>query len=253
MVPVLGEVPCRFRGVYCLRALDSSPCTTHGPYNFPSVFHWFFSVVLPFLFPGGAVRFLFVFFLPILSRAFVRFVRSKISPFFCPILSFRSCIPRYRSLFVPIVRASYICSPVSWAPRHPRTRPAAGGWDRFLSWVDSVGGGQFRVDPESVRSDADGIIAAVLPGDGGGSGGGNCNAPLSLLIRFYANGVCRVKLDEPPPAPRRWEVRRPNASFLLTSSDPSFFRFRFSYTHVFWAQTTWNQCGIVLAAVEGLS
>lgn len=72
------------------------------------------------------------------------------------------------------------------------------------AWVVGLGGEQFRVDPDSVRSDADGIIAAVLPGDGGG----NSNKPLSLRIRFYANGVCRVKLDEPPPAPRRWEVRR---------------------------------------------
>lgn len=62
------------------------------------------------------------------------------------------------------------------------------------------GGGQFRVDPDSVRSDADGIKASVTPGDGGGSA-------LSLSVRFYANGVCRLKVDEPPPAAQRWEVR----------------------------------------------
>ena len=96
--------------------------------------------------------------------------------------------------------------------------PGSGRYQRadpFLSTARQVhfggsggGGRQFRVDPDSVRNDADGIIAAVLPGDRGGSGGGNSNAPLSLRIRFYSNGVCRVKLDEPPPAPQRWEVRR---------------------------------------------
>lgn len=58
---------------------------------------------------------------------------------------------------------------------------------------------QFRVDPESVRSDDDGITAAVLPGDGG-------TLPLSLRVSFYSNGVCRLKVDEPPPAAQRWEV-----------------------------------------------
>lgn len=63
---------------------------------------------------------------------------------------------------------------------------------------------QFRVDPESVKSDADGITATVLPGqDGGGT------SPLSLKIRFYSNGVCRLKVDERPSTggARRWEVR----------------------------------------------
>eukprot|EP00903_Cladosiphon_okamuranus_P006839 g6661.t2 len=59
----------------------------------------------------------------------------------------------------------------------------------------------FRVDPESVISDADGITAIVLPGDGGGG-----SAPLSLRVRFYANGVCRLKVDEQSPGgAQRWE------------------------------------------------
>ncbi|CAM9381579.1 unnamed protein product [Pylaiella littoralis] len=58
----------------------------------------------------------------------------------------------------------------------------------------------FRVDPESVKNGSDGVTAAVLPGgDGGGS-------PLSLTVRLYANGVCRLKIDERSPGgAQRWE------------------------------------------------
>lgn len=60
---------------------------------------------------------------------------------------------------------------------------------------------QFRVNPESVRSSAEGITADIWPGDGG-------SAPLSLRVRFYENGVCRLKVDEQSPGgAQRWEVR----------------------------------------------
>lgn len=84
-----------------------------------------------------------------------------------------------------------------------------------------LGRAQFRVDPESVKGDAGGITATVLPGrDGGGT------SPLSLRIRFYANGVCRLKVDElpSPEGARRWEVKniyllRIEINGLLRKSD----------------------------------
>lgn len=59
-------------------------------------------------------------------------------------------------------------------------------------------GEQFRVDPGSVKSRSDGITAKILPGDGG-------TLPLSLSVRFFSNGVCRLKVGE--EAKERWEVR----------------------------------------------
>lgn len=71
------------------------------------------------------------------------------------------------------------------------------------------GGEQFRVDPSSVKSGSDGISAKILPGDGG-------TMPLSLTVRLFSNGVCRLKIDEAPPAKQRWEVRiYLNLSFII--------------------------------------
>ncbi|CAN0198104.1 unnamed protein product, partial [Scytosiphon promiscuus] len=73
----------------------------------------------------------------------------------------------------------------------------------------------FRVDPESVESDVGGITATVLPGQEGGG-----TSPLSLRIRFYANGVCRLKVDERPSpgGARRWE---PPDVFLEDQLEPA--------------------------------
>lgn len=46
-----------------------------------------------------------------------------------------------------------------------------------------------------------------MPGVSGGDDLDGGTLPLSLRVDFYTNGVCRLKVDEPPPAVQRWEVR----------------------------------------------